>query len=420
MGKDLKGRELGTGIRQRKDGRYEARAVVQGVEISIYGLQLKQLRKDFEKAKEQAKQNVNAKRSNITLNEWFEEWFTKCKVPVIKETSIFPMKSKYYNTFGRILGDKKVTDILNIDIQEAVNTLQKEGRAASSMRDALGRVRECLESAKRNKIISENPCFEIVVPWENKKKKIRFLSVEEQRLFLQTVEDNWYKEMFYFMCLTGVRVGELGGMKWSDIDLKKKVVHVRRSLSCSYYNGEKRMMLVTPKTVNSIREIPFLGEMEEILKAQKKKQNKLKEELGSRWRSTDDLKDLVFTTGMGSPCVRYVVEKEIKKALKRMSEKEGVLAVQENREPREIRDFHPHSLRHTFATRCFEKKMEPKVVQRLMGHSSISITLNIYTHVLDNIMEEEIKKFGVAKTQTPEEYYNEEIRRARISAMSHC
>ena len=226
--------------------------------------------------------------------------------------------------------------------------------------------------------------------------------------------------MFYFMCLTGVRVGELGGMKWSDIDFKKKVVHVRRSLSCSYYNGEKRMMLVTPKTVNSIREIPFLGEMEEILKAQKKKQNKLKEELGSRWRSTDDLKDLVFTTGMGSPCVRYVVEREIKKALKRMREKEGVLAVQENREPREIRDFHPHSLRHTFATRCFEKKMEPKVVQRLMGHSSISITLNIYTHVLDNIMEEEIKKFGVAKTQTPEEYYNEEIRRARISAMSHC
>ena len=75
----------------------------------------------------------------------------------------------------------------------------------------------------------------------------------------------------------------------------------------------------------------------------------------------------------------------------------------------EIPRLHPHLLRHTFATRCFEKKMEPKVVQRLMGHSSISITLNIYTHVLDNIMEEEIKKFGVAKTQTPEEYYNEEI-----------
>ena len=253
-------------------------------------------------------------------------------------------------------------------------------------------------------MIKVNPCLIVEVPWTFKRSKEEIaLTQEEQDDFLSEMEDSWYKEMFYFMCLTGVRVGELGGMKWSDIDFKKKVVHVRRSLSCSYYNGEKRMMLVTPKTVNSIREIPFLGEMEEILKSQKKKQNKLKEELGSRWRSTDDLKDLVFTTGMGSPCVRYVV-----------------LAVQENREPREIRDFHPHSLRHTFATRCFEKKMEPKVVQRLMGHSSISITLNIYTHVLDNIMEEEIKKFGVAKTQTPEEYYNEEIRRARISAMSHC
>lgn len=62
-----------------------------------------------------------------------------------------------------------------------------------------------------------------------------------------------------------------------------------------------------------------------------------------------------------------------------------------NRIPKEIRDFHSHSLHNTFATRCFENKMEPKVVQQLMGYSSISITLNIYTHVLDSMMEEEIK-----------------------------
>ena len=89
MGKDLKGKELGTGIRQRKDGRYEARALVKGIEINLYGLNLKELKKDFEQAKEQAKQNVDVRWNNITLNEWFEEWFTKYKVPVIKETSIF-------------------------------------------------------------------------------------------------------------------------------------------------------------------------------------------------------------------------------------------------------------------------------------------------------------------------------------------
>ena len=376
---------------------------------------------EFEKAKENARDTLDYRKTKITLNEWFEEWFSEVKQHRVKETSIAPMKNNFKRTFGFYIGSMKLKDIKPLDVQRALNAMEQNHVSHSAMREALGRLRECLDFALGNQLIKVNPCLIVEVPWTFKQSKEEIaLTQEEQDNFLSEMEDSWYKEMFYFMCLTGVRVGELGGMKWSDIDFKKKVVHVRRSLSCSYYNGEKRMMLVTPKTVNSIREIPFLGEMEEILKSQKKKQNKLKEELGSRWRSTDDLKDLVFTTGMGSPCVRYVVEKEIKKALKRMSEKEGVLAVQENREPREIRDFHPHSLRHTFATRCFEKKMEPKVVQRLMGHSSISITLNIYTHVLDNIMEEEIKKFGVAKTQTPEEYYNEEIRKVRISAMSHC
>lgn len=83
-----------------------------------------------------------------------------------------------------------------------------------------------------------------------------------------------------------------------------------------------------------------------------------------------------------------------------------------------IRDFHPHTLRHTFATRCFENKMEPKVVQSLLGHSSISITLNIYTHVLDNKMDEEIKKFGVAKTQN-DPYSEIDVGKVRITAKSH-
>ena len=123
---------------------------------------------------------------------------------------------------------------------------------------------------------------------------------------------------------------------------------------------------------------------------------------------------------MGSPCSRYIVEKEIKKVIKRMREKEAVLAVQEHREPKIIRDFHPHTIRHTFATRCFEKKMEPKVVQKLMGHSSISITMNIYTHVLENKMNEEIQKFGSANTEQTNPYADLNIPKRTITAMSHC
>ena len=143
MAKGLK-EKLGKGIRQRKDGRYEARATINGIIINLYNFDLKQLKKDFEEAKEQATKSVDVKRQNITLNEWFEEWFTKYKVPNIKSTSVFPMRSKFQNTFGAQIGEMKVVDIRNIDIQEVINKMQEEGRAASSMMDALGRVRDCL------------------------------------------------------------------------------------------------------------------------------------------------------------------------------------------------------------------------------------------------------------------------------------
>ena len=190
-------------------------------------------------------------------------------------------------------------------------------------------------------MIAVNPCLIVEVPWTYKKAKEEIALIqEEQDVLLNEVEDSWYREMFYFMCLTGVRVGELGGLKWCDIDMDKQVIFIRRSLSCNYCNGVKREVLVMPKTVNSTRQIPFIGEMEEILKSQREKQLSLKKELGGRWRGKEEFEDLVFTTGMGSPCSRYIVEKEIKKIILRIREKEAVAAVQENRAPKVIRDFH--------------------------------------------------------------------------------
>lgn len=411
-------RKLPKGIRENK-GTYEARAMVNGVKICLYGSDLDHLIEEFHQAKEKVKNSIDYRKTMITLNEWFEEWFTEVKAHKVKETSIHPMKNNFKRTFGFYIGSKKLKDIKPLDVQRALNTMEQEGISNSAMREALGRLRECMEFAVGNQMITSNPCLIVEVPWTYKKAKEEIaLTQEEQNALLNEVEDSWYKEMFYFMCLTGVRVGELGGLQWSDIDFSKKCITIRRSLSCSYCNGKKREMLVSPKTVNSTRQIPFLGEMEEVLKSQKEKQKRLKAELGERWRSGEEFSDLVFTTGMGSPCSRYIVDKEVKKVIKRIREKEAVLAVQEQREPKIIRDFHPHTLRHTFATRCFENKMEPKIVQSLLGHSSISITLNIYTHVLDNKMDEEIKKFGVAKTQN-DPYSEIDVGKVRITAKSH-
>lgn len=415
MAKGLNGKELGTGIRQREGGRYEARATINGISIDLYNTDLKQLKIDFEEAKKQARMSIDTKRQQITLNEWFEEWFTKYKVPMIKSTSVFSMKSKYYNTFGNLIGTMKVVDIRNIDIQEAINTMQKDGRASSSMRDALGRVRDCLESAKHNRIISENPCFEISVPWENKQILRRFLSVNEQNLFLQTVENNWYKEMFYIMFLTGMRIGEVGGLKWSDVDFENDCIHINQSLSCNYEKGVKKMCLTTPKTHNSYRKIPFMGEAKEMFLAQKKKQDKIKKELGKRYRCEGEFADLVFVTSMGSPVLRYHAEKECKKVVKAINEAEAFDSVREQRKPIIFDDVYPHALRHTFCSRCFEKGMNPKVVQALMGHQHYSTTIEIYTHVTEQKFDEEIAKFGSAMVDDTVPKVAEDVPKSEIA-----
>lgn len=388
---------------QTADGRYEARASINGIKIQLYNFNLKELRVEFEKRKEEAKQGVDKKLSNITLDEWFEEWFVRYKVPHIKETSVTPMKTKYRANFGRLIGNIKVADIRNMDIQDVINTMQREGKATSSMRDALGRVRECLESAKNNRIISENPCFDITVPWENVSKERRFLTQEEQNRFLQQVEDNWYKEMFYIMFLTGMRIGEVGGLKWEDVDFKNKCININRSLSCQYEAGEKTVRLTAPKTHNSYRKIPFMGEAEKMFLSQKKKQDKIKKELGKRYRSNGELSDLVFVTSMGSPVFRYHAEKEVKKVVKAINEQEAFDSVREQREPHYFEDLYPHAIRHTFCSRCFQLNMNPKVVQKLMGHQHYSTTIDIYTHVMQDDIHTEISKLESAVMVVPEE-----------------
>lgn len=398
MGKNLKGKELGKGIRQRKDGRYEARAVVGGINISIIKSSLKECLEEFKEAKKIASNNMDIKRINITLNEWFEEWFEQYKKPYIKETSIYPLRSKYYNIFGNTLGDKKVTEINNIDIQSVINSMRDNGRAASSMRTALSTIRECLESAKNNRIIQVNPCFDIKVYWENKTTLRRFLSKEEQDLFLSKSKNNgdWYYEMFYIMLHTGMRIGEVGGLKWEDVDFKNKCIHINRSLSCQYEKGKKIMRLTTPKTHNSYREIPFMGEVENMFNAQYKKQQTYKENLGDRWREEEGFENFVFTSSMGSPVTRYIAEKQINKIVKEINEEEMFSAAKENRVPTLFEKVYPHALRHTFCSRCFECNMNPKVVQKIMGHQHYSTTIDIYTHVTNEKIEDEISKFNIA------------------------
>lgn len=393
MGKDLKGKELGVGLGQRKDGRYEARAVVNGVKIAIYNFNLSELKREFEREKEKAKRSNVVHCSDVTIIEWFSAWFEQYKKPTLKPTGIETYRRKFVNTYGDQLGFIKVKELNQFMIQTATSELINKGYKFKSIRDALSVLKLMLEAAVGNCVIDSNPALGVIVPtYAEVKEERRVLSKEEQKTFLDKIESSWYKELYHFMLLTGVRVGEMGALQWSDIDFENEFVNISHSLTCHYVKGKKTLVIATPKTKNSFRKIPFFGETKQVLLAQKEKQQELKKQLGDRWRGSEELNnaDLVFTTSMGSPVTRYVLEHDMRQISKDINAIELYNASIEGREIVAFDNLHPHALRHTFATRCFEKSLGVETVQKIMGHANINMTMS-YTHVLDD----ELKKAAV-------------------------
>ena len=397
MGKDLKGKSLGKGFSQRPDGRYEARAKINGVKIDIYDMSLPNLKKTFEMEKARVLRDEKGIRPNLKFKDWYQEWFEKCKSPQLKsDVSRRTYDRKLKNTFVRILGDKPIEEITQLNIQEAATQLYEvEHYQARSVKEALSVLRECLDIAIVNKIIFVNPCFGVTVHEGNEMaKERRVLNHWEQNVFLEEVKDSFYDEPYRILLITGMRIGEFSGLQWDDIDFEKKVIHIRRSMMTAYFDGKKVMELTTPKTANSYRAIPFFDETENLFKTWREKQYIYRKKLGNRWRLDEEkFGDLVFTTTMGSPITRYNIVHDLAKVEKNIILKEASLAYREGRKPHEFGHLHPHCFRHTFATRCFEKGLDPVVVQSIMGHANYSTTLS-YTHILEDKTKEEVSKVG--------------------------
>lgn len=397
MGKDLKGKELGRGLSQRPDGRYMGRAQVEGHPIVLYNWKLKELKKELAVAIDiQKRSNLlpDMDGRSITLSDWFEEWYTKYKAPTLKDGGSPSYKRKFLNYYGVRIGSKYLADIRQLHVQTAIADMLETGRSSKSVREATGILQNCIEAAMANGLMKINPVVGTIVP-KCEKVERRVLTVEEQEIFLTYLERNksWYEELYKFMLLTGMRIGEVGGLQWEDIDFSNKFVYVKRTLSYQYENGEKTMKLTSPKTDNSVRKIPFFGETQKILERQFEKIKRKRSELGERWRQPQELGNLVFLTSMGSPIGRYNIESDMRYITQQINEIFRTEALYSNVIPKKFERVHPHALRHTFATRCFEKGMTPRTVQEIMGHANYNTTVS-YTHVLDDIKLKEAERVG--------------------------
>lgn len=381
MGKDLKGKELGKGISQRADGNYMARYVDRYKKRhTFYGRDLKTLRRKLEKARYESEQGLFLSGGNITLSEWFEEFLKLYKEGKVKATTVYRIRQTFSPCKKNIVGVMKLQDIRAIHIQQLINELDEKGFTYGTIRLLKSLLNEMFKKAVGNGYILINPCDAVVMP-----RKVtyepRFLTEQEQEMFLEVAKEYSHYDIFCACLSFGARIGEVLGLKWSDVDFEKKTINIQRTLHYSKVeeNESCHFFFTTPKTETSNREIPLLPETEAILKRVRKKQLRNRMLYATQWKNEEPFDDMVFTTQQGMP-IRYGdVNRTIKTVILKANLQEEELAKFENREPFTLKPFTPHCFRHTFVTRCKMNGVPYETIQLYVGHSDKETTV-YYNH----------------------------------------
>ena len=227
--------------------------------------------------------------------------------------------------------------------------------------------------AVENEIILKNPVTKhgCKCNFGKEPKKVRALTIEEQKKFLEVAKGTSNYNQFAFLLQTGLRTGELIGLKWSDIDFKKRVIHIQRSMEYRYSVGEWR--IGEPKSKSGYRDVPLTEEAISILKNQREKLKTIKV-------INMDFKDFVFLCRKGELTKNSAYDTTLFKLCDKA----------------EIDRFSMHVLRHTMATRCIEGGMRPKTLQVILGHSNVGITMNLYVHVTEDEKVKEVERIEKA------------------------
>lgn len=234
MGKSLKGKELGKNISQRKDGTYMARFVNRfGKRQTIYAKTLNELRTKLREEQYNDEKQLNVVDSSITLDEWFDTWLKTYKQGCRDSTKV-----TYTNHYKRIqsdLGWRKLTSLNLIVMQNAINKLCSDNARKNSKKILV----DMLEKAMNTDLIIKNVAKQIITTVsKEEKKERRVLTIKETELFLKQADGTFYYNLFVLALETGMRIGELCALQWSDIDFRNKMLYVSHTLCYFSKNGK--------------------------------------------------------------------------------------------------------------------------------------------------------------------------------------
>ena len=261
---------------------------------------------------------------------------------------------------------RKIEDLTSEEIQRYLNSL-KENYSNSYIKKIYEQISQAFNFAINRGYIIRNPLMDVVKPKSMKKDKVvRAMEIEEQQKFTEyleskTIAEEPYKNVFLIQMFMGLRVGEALALRYGDIDLRKNVINVNKTLTKD--KNERVIMGDTTKTYAGIREVPI----PEFIRASIIEQMVIAE---------NNLDKQLFISNNG----KLIDGKNVNRILKERLSKLG------------IKGITTHSLRHTYGTRCVEAGMRAVALQRLMGHTDVSVTLNTYTSVFNKYKASELEK----------------------------
>lgn len=366
MGKDLKGKELGEGIVQRANGTYQARFVDKfGKRRQKKSKKLQEVRQWLADATYIDKHSDLDQAADMLVDAWFEYWIG-IKKQTVRPNTVRNYSERYERNIKSVIGNKLLTDVKPVHCQKIFSNMAEEGYKTTTIYQTRIALYNMLEFAKENDVLINNPCKKSVKSDMGKpSEKKEALTIDVQKKFLEAVVGYSYENQYRFVLQTGLRTGELAGLKWSDIDFKNRTMKIERTMEYRYSVGEWRVG--PPKSKSGYRTIPLTDEAIRILENQKAKNKSLKL-VPIEWSDT------VFLCRKGTPVKNSTYDTGLFKYCDRIG----------------IPRFSMHVLRHTFATRCIEGGMKPKTLQKILGHSNIGITMNLYVHITEDEKHREI------------------------------
>lgn len=390
-----KERRLPKGITKRADGRYQGRFTFQGERYTLYDRDIKTLQKKMADTRYEMEHGIYVNAQHMTLNTFFETWVSEIKENTVKENTLSVYREIYKIHIAPTLGKLQVSGINKLMVQRLLNSMSQNGLSANTLAKTKAILYSLFKEAMENRMITYNPCENITI--RRDKTERRVLSYEEQKIFLAAIRGSRYEMLCILGLSTGLRIGELSGLRWSDISFEEKTLTVERTYVYLHdvKNHQMKDVFHSPKTKNSCRTIRLLDSTLELLKTHHARQEKEKADLGEEWCPVEGGEDLVFTTKNGGPVRGLNVAETLNNYVKKINKQEAKLAAKENREPVIFERITPHTLRHTFATRAFESGIPPKVVQQILGHSSLEMTMDLYTHVTEDVQSREIQKLSM-------------------------